>query len=120
MSRFFSIPGMAPSQTEGKRDRYATPDELRADPRYREYFAARRDTSHRFSGLDVEHDPTKGNILYKGDPARVLHEEFNQHTGQLETYVARSTRLGSGTTKLTWTPEDARRIVVTDTKAVHE
>lgn len=113
---FYSIPGMKPSQTDGKMDRYATPEELRSDPRYSEYFAGRRSTSHRHSGLDVEGDPSKGNILYKGDPARVVHEEYDQHSGELHTVIARSQQGSSGTQRITWKPDDARRIVATDVR----
>lgn len=114
---FYSIPGMAPSQTEGKRDRFATPAELRSDPRYSEYFAARSDTSHRHSGLDIERDPTKGNITYHGEPARVVHEEYDQHSGELHTVIARSQQGSSGTQRITWKPDDARRIVATDVRS---
>jgi hypothetical protein len=114
---FYSIPGMSPSQTDGKRDRYATPAELRADPRYSEYFANRRDTSHRVSGLDVEADPRKGNILYKGEAARVVHEEYDNHSGELHTVIARSQQGSSGTQRITWKPDDARRIVATDVRS---
>jgi hypothetical protein len=117
MSRFFSIPGMAPSQTEGRQDRYATPDELRADPRYKEYFEHRSPTSHRHSGLDIEGDPGKGNILYNGEPARVVHEEHDQHSGETHTIIARSQQGSSGTQRITWKPDDARRIVATDIRS---
>lgn len=117
MSRFFSIPGMAPSQTDGKQDRYATPEELRADPRYSEYFQHRSATSHRHSGLDVEGDPTKGNITVHGEPARVVHEEYDNHSGELHTIIARSQQGSSGTQRITWKPDDARRIVATDMRS---
>lgn len=117
MSRFFSIPGMKPSQTDGQQDRYATPAELRADPRYSEYFAGRRDTSHRVSGLDIEGDPTKGNILYKGEPARVVAEEYDNHSGELHTVIARSQQGSSGTQRITWKPDSERRIVATDVRS---
>lgn len=114
---FYSIPGLPPSQTEGKRDRFATPDELRKDPRYAEYFAHRSPTSHRHSGLDIESDPRKGNIQFNGEPARVVHEEFDQHSGELHTVIARSRQGSSGTQRITWKPDDARRIVATDVRS---
>jgi hypothetical protein len=114
---FYSIPGMAPSQTEGKRDRFATPSELRADPRYAEYFAHRSPTSHRHSGLDVERDPTRGNITFNGDPARVVHEEYDQHSGELHTVIARSQQGSSGTQRITWKPDGERRIVASNIRS---
>jgi hypothetical protein len=117
VSKFFSYPGSKPPETEAKRDRFATPEELRADPRYSEYFQHRSATSHRFSGLDVESDPRKGNILFNGEPARVVHEEHDQHSGETHTIIARSQQGSSGTQRITWKPDDARRIVATDVRS---
>jgi hypothetical protein len=124
MSKFFSYPGSSPRSATRKSTGSASEDliaELREagqqrNPMAEEFYANRSPTSHRSSGLEPENDSRQGNIMFRGEPARVVHEEQDAHSGQVHTTIARSTRLGSGTTRVTWEPDGARRIVVIDSK----
>lgn len=103
MSKFISIPGMSYS---GERNR-----QLPRHPGASEYYANRDETSHDASGFDVgqvEH--------FRGDACKVLHEEKDQHTGEVHTYVQRSVRGDAGLYKVTWAPDGPRSMVIRSTR----
>lgn len=118
MGRWYSYSGSKPSQGQeiGGKPQGFQFDDPKDDPRFAEFFAARKDTSHTVSGLDVGHDEQRGNVQFRGDAARVVHEEHDQHTGEVHTIVQRSSRVGSGTQRVTWKPDGPRRLVISDTK----
>jgi hypothetical protein len=113
------IPGMGPPSTGGidsPRGRYAKmrqETDFENHPQLREWYANRKETSHEHSPLDVGEkfwDTSSGDKV----AAEVLHNEKDQHTGEIHTTYRKSTTDGtSGTRRMTWKPDEARSIVVT-------
>jgi hypothetical protein len=87
-------------------------------PNLKEWYANRKETSHEHSPLDVGDkfwDTSSGDKV----AAEVLHEEKDQHTGEIHTTYRASSGLDSGTRRMTWSPgDDARQIRVTSNKRV--
>jgi hypothetical protein len=120
MKSYF-IPGMAPPSTGDRPDnsssRYEQLKRQEVDfenhPQLAEWHASRKETSHEHSPLSV------GEYFWNtssGDrvAAEVLHEEKDQHTGEIHTTFRESSGIDSGTRRMVWKPgDDARQIVVT-------
>ena len=125
VSKFFSYPGSSPRSATRKSTGSASEDLIaelreagqRRNPMAEEFYANRSPTSHRSSGLEPENDSRQGNIMFRGEPARVVAEEYDQHSGRVKTTIARSQQGASGTTEVTWEPTTERRIVITDAKS---
>ena len=106
--------------TEGRHKMLANRDiDFENHPQLKEWYANRKETSHEHSPLDVGDkfwDTSSGDKV----AAEVLHEEKDQHTGEIHTTYRRSTTDGtSGTRRMTWAGgDDARQIRVTSNKRV--
>jgi hypothetical protein len=124
VSKTIFIPGMQPS-TGGMDDAPSRYQALRQEtdfenhPQLKEWYANRKETSHDHSPLDVGEkfwDTSTGEKV----AAEVLHEEKDQHTGEIHTTYRTSTTDGtSGTKRMTWAGgDDARQIRVVSNKRV--
>lgn len=121
MGRFYSFPGMAPSQSEDKRG-LSLPD-IRAEEhntQFGEWLKSREETSHQSIGLDP------GDKIWYQDgsgtkrPAVVLGEERDQHSGKVDLYFRASDPLSSGTYKQTFEGDTARSLKASRTKRIME
>ena len=115
MPKFFSYPGSSPVQGNGQPPWSQWVKDV---PRYKEFFDGRKATSHQHSGLDVGQDPTKGNVTFKGNAARVVHEEHDAHTGEVKTILHVSGKQPD-TREVSWAPVDERRIEIRDNRQIH-
>lgn len=88
MSKFYSIP---------------------KHPAASEFYASRESTSHDSTGF------TPGDtVMYQGDCAVVLHEERDQHSGEVTVYMQKSEQGRSGLVKAVWAPNGERGMVLRD------
>lgn len=88
MSKFYSIP---------------------KHPGASEFYANRSETSHESTGF------TEGDkVMYQGDCAVVLHEERDQHSGEVTVYMRKSEYGRSGMVKSVWAPDGQRGMVLRD------
>lgn len=78
-------------------------------PGAREFYESRKDTSHESTGF------TEGDkVMYQGDCALVLHEERDQHSGEVTVYMQKSEQGRSGLVKAVWAPNGERGMVLRD------
>jgi hypothetical protein len=112
MGRWYSIPGVSSNRAAG--DWVPVRERLRADPRFAEYYASKG------QGPPVSGFQPGEEVDMKGVPARVIHEEYDQHRGEVDTWVRESSRCDSGTRKLTWSQDGAGRLVVSRIQKVTE
>jgi hypothetical protein len=79
------------------------------NPCAREFYESRTATSHDSTGF------TEGDqVMYQGDCAVVLHEERDQHTGEVTVYMRKSEQGRSGLVKSVWAPDGQRGMVLRD------
>lgn len=86
---FTSVPGM---NYDGSRNRQAP-----VNDNAREFYESRKRASHDATGFTAGDE-----ILFRGDAARVLHEEKDAHSGVVSTYIQRSAHGDSGIYKIEW------------------
>jgi hypothetical protein len=113
VSKFISIPGVSPRSNDG---RGGVPIREALRRRHPEYYAS-KDQGPPVTGFQPGED-----ISFRGDPARVIGEEHDAHTGTVEQWIQRSSAADSGTYKATWTPttEGGSTMAITRLKKVTE
>ena len=123
MSRYYSIPGMRPSQPEDARGKRTLPDIYAEehDAQLGEFLRSRENsTSHLEVGL------TPGEKVWFTDaagdrrPAVVDHEERDQHSGTVSVHLHANDQAGSGSYRMDFAPDDARSLRAKKTIRTHE
>lgn len=119
MSKFFSVPGMAPSGGEGnmggrfKRMMTEMPTQEQVEARNPDYYKNRSDT------LDSPFGQVGEKYKFRGDDAVIRHVEQNSD-GTQDMTVQRSSRIDSGSYKLTVSKDAGRKQVISKVKRTFE
>lgn len=123
MPRFYSIPGMNPSQRADANGKLVLPDIYAEehDAQLGEFLKSRENsTSHLEVGL------TAGEKIWFTDasgerrPAVVDHEERDQHSGTVSVHLHANDQTGSGSYRMDFAPDDARSLKAKKTIRTHE
>ncbi len=122
MARFYSIPGMAPSQRENKRG-LVLPD-IRAEEhhaQFGEWLDSRRGKpSHDAVGLSPGDKVGFVDATGERRPAIVDHEERDSHSGKIDVYLHANDQSGSGSYKVTFEGADDRTLKSSRAVRIHE
>ena len=123
MARYYSIPGMAPSQPEDTRGKFRLPD-IYADEhnaQLGEFLESRRNsTSHLEVGLSPGDKIHFRDAAGEDRPAIVDHEERDSHSGKVDVYLHANDQTGSGSYKVSFEGSDARTLKSSRVKRIHE
>jgi hypothetical protein len=122
VSRFISIPGMAPSQSSDERGKLSLPD-IRAeehDAHFGEWLRSRSDTSHQEVGLSPGDRVGFVDATGERRPAIVDHEERDAHSGKVDVYLHANDQTGSGSYKMTFEGDTNRSLKSSRVKRIHE
>lgn len=123
MSKFISIPGMAPSQSSDDRGKLRLPD-IYAEEHHAqlgEFLESRRNsTSHLEMGLTPGEKVGFVDATGERRPAIVDHEERDSHTGDVSVYLHANDQSGSGSYRMDFAPNDARDLKLKKTIRTHE
>jgi hypothetical protein len=123
MSRYFSIPGLPPSQPEDKPRRLVLPDihSEAHEAQLGEWLKSREGTpSHQTVGLDPGDKVHFRDATGTDRPAIVIGEERDQHSGAVDLLVRASDPTGSGTYKLRFEGDTDRSMKSTRAKRIYE
>lgn len=123
MSKFISIPGMAPSQSTDDRGKFRLPD-IRSEEhhaQFGEFLESRRNsTSHLEVGLSPGDKVGFVDSTGERRPAIVDHEERDAHSGKIDVYLHANDQTGSGSYKMTFEGDTARSLKSSRVKRIHE
>jgi hypothetical protein len=121
VSRYYSIPGMAPSQPEDKSG-LVLPDihAEQHDSQLGEWLKSRSDTSHLEVGLQVGEKIGFTDATGERRAAIVDHEERDAHSGKVDVYLHANDQTGSGSYKMSFEGSDARTLKSSRVKRIHE
>jgi hypothetical protein len=123
MGRFYSIPGMSPSQRADADGRLVLPD-IYAEEHHAqlgEFLESRRNsTSHLEVGLQAGEKVTFVDAAGERRPAIVDHEERDQHSGTVSVHLHANDQTGSGSYRMDFKPDDARSLKAAKTIRTHE
>jgi hypothetical protein len=123
MSRFFSIPGMAPSQPKDERGRLALPDirDEAHEAQLGEWLRSREgSTSHLEVGLNRGDKVGFVDATGERRPAIVEGEERDAHSGKVDVYLRANDPNGSGSYKMTFEGDTDRSLKSSRVKRIHE
>jgi hypothetical protein len=122
VSRFISIPGMAPSQSSDDRGKLRLPD-IHAeehDQHFGEWLRSRSETSHQEVGLSPGDKVGFVDATGERRPAIVDHEERDSHSGKVDVYLHANDQTGSGSYKMTFEGSTNRELKSSRVKRIHE
>jgi hypothetical protein len=123
MSRFYSIPGMAPSQPKENPRSFSLPDihDEAHEAQLGEWLRSREgNPSHQTIGLDPGDKVHFRDLAGEDRPAIVIGEERDQRTGAIDLHVRASDPSGSGTYRLRFEGDTQTSMRTTDVRRIHE
>ena len=122
MSRFYSFPGLAPSQPTDTRGKLRLPDihDEKHEAQLGEFLRSRESTSHQSVGLAVGEKVNFRDATGTDRPAIVDHEEHDAHSGKTDVYLHANDATGSGSFKVTFEGNGPRDMKSSRAQRIYE
>lgn len=134
MAKFYAFfgpnfKGMAPTGGEGGQGQGSRPTvgsrlpDIHApehEKQLGEWLGSRSETSHEAVGFEPGQDVMFRDATGAERPAKILHEERDQHTGNVDVTFAADSSTDSGTYVTRFKPNEARSMVQTETKRTRD
>ncbi len=110
---YYSIPGVK-TLDNTRKVRPSVADLADANTNFTEARARWASQPTKTIGMEI------GELCHRnGTPAKILHEEYDQHKNQVVQVMQESSQVGSGTIETTWAPDGPKRMKVVQQRSIH-